>query len=253
MTTDRLGSVRSGVLAMTLLATPESSTTRGEGFEISGPFSVATQRGTLPIANIVYTRIAGSTRETARFTSNGRQAFVTTAGRTSPVPRGQLQGLFATGKRSAGPGGLEGLHLDKWMRSPRLSDGGHVDGTAVDKLTGNVDPVAAINDLVTLATDVDGSVQDAPRRLEGADAARVRRAVHDATAEVRVGKQDHLLRRLQLAIHFALADNNSLRQVLRSFTGAVLRFDLTVDKPNQRVPAPTTGEESGGSKSSPGA
>ena len=102
-------------------------------------------------------------------------------------------------------------------------------------LSGSVDAVAAINDLSTLATNVDATPENAPRLLTGGDAARVRRAVHDASVQVLVGKQDHLLRRLRLAIHFQLTDQNRLRQVLRRFTGAVLRFNLTVDRPNQAV------------------
>jgi hypothetical protein len=235
-TTDHLRKIRSGTLSMLLLASADASAEgRGEGFQVSGPFAVASRKGRLPVADLQFTRILGAERETTRFRSTGTRAYLTAGGRTSVVPRSQVSDLFARGGDSAGPGGLDGIHLDDWMRKPRLSAGGHVDGVAVDRLTGAVDPVAAINDLVTLASDFETSNANAPRLLKGDDATRVRRAVREADVEVLVGRQDRLLRRLHLVIHFALSDQNRLRQALRSFSGAKLTFDLGVGHPNRPV------------------
>lgn len=235
-TEQRLGRVRSGVLTMKLLASPAGAPAgRGVGFELQGPFAVAEDEGSLPVADLAYTRVTGDQRRTTRFTSTGARAFVHVGGRAYELEPAQVADLRATGDDDAGDGGLDGLHLDDWIDAPRLRAGPGTGAGAIDLITGTLDPVAALNDVLALAVGFGVSEEDAPRRLEGEGAERVRRAVRGARVVLATGRSDRLLRRLQMHIDLGVEDQEALREALGRLAGVRLSMDLAVEQPNRRV------------------
>lgn len=153
-TEENLPDIRSGVLSMQLLAAPAGAAEgRGVGFELRGPFAVAEETGSLPAADLQYTRVTGAERRSTRFISTGKKAFVEVDGRTYELAEEQVEDLRAQGGEASGKGGLEGLHLDEWIENPRLRGGPALGGIRTDTVTGRLDPVPALDDLLELALD----------------------------------------------------------------------------------------------------
>lgn len=235
-TEEHLGDVRSGQLSLRLLASvADAAPGRGAGFELEGPFAVGKEVGSLPMANLQYTRITGATRRSTRFISTGSRAFAEVDGTIVLLADKDVQDMRVRGK-DAGKGGLDGLDLSAWFRDGKLSEGSPIEGAATERITGDVDHVAALNDLLTLSLRFGASDQEAPRTLSGEAAERVRKAVSSSTGEMLTGKDDRLLRHLQVAIDIKPgADQEKLREALGNLTGTRLRFSLDVTKVNEPV------------------
>jgi hypothetical protein len=232
-TQSRLEDVHSGTLDMTFLASPATAPAgRGLGFSLRGPFAVASEEGRLPVARLAYTRITGSRRRTTTFISTGRAAFVNLDGVAYRLDADQVADLRAG---DAGGGGLEGLDLEDWIDEPRVAAAGTRDGVALQRITGKVDAVKALNGVVGLAHEYGASNEDAPEPLEGEGADRVRAAVTSSHAELLVGRDDHLLRRFSLVIGLAPGAQPRLRAALGRFAGVRLSFAVGVSRPNAAV------------------
>ena len=235
-TTERLSDVRSGDLAMKLLAsTAGAPEGRGVGFELAGPFAVAEQKGRLPVTQLDYTRVTGTKRRTTTFISTGADAYVEVDGTTYRLAPEQVADLRATGDDEAGEGGLEGLDLDEWIDDPQVAPGGSVDGVAVDRVTGKVDAVEALNDVLGLASEFGATVEGAPTRLEGDDAEQVRRAVRRTHLELLTGRSDRLLRHLRIDVSFGVDEEQELARALGWLAGVRVSLELDVSRPNRRV------------------
>ena len=235
-TTEKLSDVRSGDLTMKLLASAAGAPAgRGVGFELAGPFAVAEQKGRLPVAQLDYTRVTGATRRTTTFISTGADAYVEIDGTTYRLAPAQVADLRATGDDEAGGGGLEGLDLDEWIDDPQVAPGGAVDGVAVDRVTGEVDAVEALNDVLGLASEFGATVEGGPSRLEGDDAEQVRRAVRGTHLELLTGRSDRLLRHLRIDVSFGAEEERELARALGPLAGVRLSFELDVSRPNRRV------------------
>ena len=102
-----------------------SSTTaaegEGAGFNVEGSFAVGERKGSLPVADLTYTRITGAQRRTTRFVSTGTRAFVEVDGRLTELDEAQVVGLRVQDEGSAG--GLDGLSLRRWLDDARLAPG----------------------------------------------------------------------------------------------------------------------------------
>lgn len=239
-TEDHLDDVRSGHLTMRLLAsTADAAPGRGVGFELEGPFAVSKEVGSLPVADLKYTRITGATRRSTRFLSTGQRAFAEVDGKLVRLGDDDVEDMRVRGGKEAGAGGLDGLDLTKWFLDPEVSAGAPVEAVATERVAGRVDPVAALNDLLTLSLRFGASEQDSPRTLSGASAERVRESVSTASAELLTGKEDRLLRHLHVEIDIEpQADQEELRSALGDLTGARLQFSLDVSKLNAPVEVP---------------
>jgi hypothetical protein len=203
------------------------------GFELAGPFQAKSGNG-LPVTRIAYTQLAGSKSERLDLVSTGQDAFIGVQGKYYRMPEAQLASLRAT--NGGASGGFGNLRIDRWAQSPRLSDGGTVDGVRVDHLSGTVDIVNFFNDVfrVTQSFGVGGPGSLPP--ISGTSATQLRRAVRSATFQLDSGKDDHILRRLQVRIE--LAANNvsqNLSQALGQLSGSHFDLDFDVSRPNQPV------------------
>jgi hypothetical protein len=231
-TEHNLDQIRSGTLSLLLLASPSGAPEgTGAGFRVDGPFAVGTRKGSLPMADLRYTRITGDEHRVTRFVSTGTRAFVDVDGTLTELTESQLSGLRV--RDEASPGGLDGLTLTSWLRDAKVAPGPLVDGVATDKVTGAADAVAILNDVIGL-TEQFGAAQDGLKRLEGEAADRVRHAVAAARAEVVTGSGDRLLRRADATVDLAVTDQK-VRDALGDLAGARLVLTLEVTNLNKPV------------------
>lgn len=235
-TEENLGDITSGRLSMTLLASsPGAAEGNGVGFKVSGPFAVGQQEGSLPVTDLEYVRVTGAERRTTRFISTGERAFAELDGEIQELEAGQVEEMRVRG--DGGGAGLEGLALSTWVEDPQISGGPAVEGTATERITGAVDPVAALNDVLVLSSQFGASAeQGAPSLLEGDAAEQIRRAVQASSVDLLTGMEDRLLRHLELVIDFGLAESGAeLKTALGDLQGARLSLVLDVTGINQPV------------------
>jgi hypothetical protein len=232
---DGLERIESGDLTMQLLAAPAGAAeNRGVGFRLEGPFRVGEDEGDLPVADLEYTRITGGERRTTGFLSTGQRAFVELDGVYYRLDDAQVEEFRVTDDGEGG--GLEGLALEDWIENPRVTTGPRTEGVATRRITGRVDAVPALNDLLELAGAFGAGGDDAPEPLEGDSADAVRRAVKSAEVDLLVGAEDNLLRRLELVINLSVrGESAAVRRALKGLSGARLSLDLGVARANRPV------------------
>lgn len=234
-TEGNLREIRSGRLDMVVLASsPEARQGRGVGFELRGPFAVGEEEGSLPIADLEYTRVTGTERRTTRFISTGARAFAEVDGTVQELDADQVEGLRVTD--GGGDSGLEGLALGNWLDEPQLSPGTTVDGVATERIRGAADPVAALKDLLAISAQFGAAEDEALPRLDDEGAEQIRRAAEASTVELLTGVEDRLLRHLELVIELGpRGASEELRAALGDLAGARLSFILDVAAVNQPV------------------
>jgi hypothetical protein len=233
-TAAKLGEIRSGTLHVDLRVEPRGPTgTKPFGFAVDGPFSLG-ERGSLPVADVEYTQTVGDESETIKLISTGRNAYVETQGRTYELRPDQVAELRSATTEVRTSGGLAEFAFDEWISDPELHEGGEVGGAETDQITAELDAVEAVRGLVALAGQLG---QDVPQ-LGQQDAERLADSVRSSRFEVYTGKDDRLLRRLELEIDFGLDVPKELRGALGSLVGAKVSFELGVDEPNRKVTVP---------------
>jgi hypothetical protein len=234
-TAANLDEIRSGTLHVDFRLEPRGPTgAEAFGFSLDGPFALGGS-GPLPVAEIDYTQMVGDESATVTVISTGQATFIRTGGRTYEMPpeqAAQLQG--AAGQIRAGAG-LGEFAIDEWIRDPELDDGGDVGGADTDRIEAELDVVAAVRDLMGLARQLG---QDRSQ-LGDRDAEQLADSVRSSRLEVYTGKEDRLLRRLELEVDFGLDVPRELRSALGSLVGARVVFELGVDDPNSPVSVET--------------
>ena len=228
-TASKLGEIRSGELELKILVEPRGNSDEEFGFEVTGPFELA-GTGELPKADVEYTQTANGESETVRVISTGDEAFVEVDDETYELSDAQEAELRSTGGELSG--GLEKLGVDDWIVDPDASDGGNVGGAETDKVTGELDLVAIVNDLGEVARSFGAS--SAPE-LSSADGERLSDAVEETTFELYSGKDDRLLRRLLLEADVAFQVAPQLREALGDFAAAKVTFELEIANPNEPI------------------
>jgi hypothetical protein len=228
-TTNNLAKIHSGVLDLKLMVTPHG---KGKpfGFELKGPFLL--RPGKLPIARVAYTQTANGTSATATFVSDGKRAWIVSKGGTRALTATQASPLEgATQALGGSGGGLSGFDLAAWLKNPKVSDGGTAGGASADRITGDLDVVAAANGLMGFAALAGRNAS----QIAGADATRLRDAVRSSSVDVLTGKDDHLLRRVALSADLGFDVPAALKNALGTNVGAKIDFLLAVTDPNKPV------------------
>jgi hypothetical protein len=230
-TAANLGEIRSGTLHVDLRVEPRGPTgAETFGFALDGPFSLGGSTA-LPVADIEYTQTAGDESATVTLISTGSKAYIRVQDRTyelRPEQSAQLRG--AAGQLRAGAG-LGEFAIDEWIQDAEVDDGGDVGGADTDHVQAELDVVAAVRDLSALARQLGQNVP----QLGDQDAERLADSVRSSRFEVYTGKDDRLLRRLELEVDFGLDVPRELRGALGGLVGARLVFELGVDDPNEPV------------------
>lgn len=229
-----LRDVRSGELNLRFTATPEGG--QDVGFRMSGPFAIPDRKGELTTARLTYTRLLGDREEQRTFISTGNQAYVQADGKTWRLPDAAVAQLRSGD--DAGENALGGLHFEDWVSSARVKDG----PGGIQRITADVDPVKALNDLSALARSLGG--EGAPRPLEGGEAETLRRAVRSARMTLITGEDDHLLRSLTVTFEFGVRAAKAVQSVLGELAGVKMVLAVELAKPNQpvRVDPPATSQ-----------
>jgi hypothetical protein len=227
-TSDRLGAVRSGDLELRLLVTPIDRP-RGVGFQLTGPFALD-GKSPLPVARIRYTRLLGDQRTSAVLTSTGREAFVTTAGTTSPLDPEAAKGLALP--RASGKGrslSALGLDVQRWIADAKVGPGPELDGAATDRVSGRLRTGEAVRDVLTALRRAGGNAPEAGdglvKRLDG--------LVRSSRVEVITGREDRILRRLEARVDLRPAEELDAAVPGAGAVRLTVRMDLT--RPNRRV------------------
>jgi hypothetical protein len=226
-TSANLGKIKSGDLSLELLFTAKGG--HQAGFSLEGPFAL--NPGSLPEGQLDYTQIAGSQTATQTFIMKGGKAYVRIRGQTFQLPADttrQIQGTLGAS------GGLGVIDLSGWVRNPKLSDGGELDGSDTDKISADLNVPAAVSGLLAAAS-LFGS--NAPlAALSGAGAEQLERAVQRATVNLWTGKDDRLLRKLDIAVDFS---PSGAPENVRSLVGAAMRLTLAISNPNEKISVET--------------
>jgi len=236
-TTSHPSDIHSGRLTMSMLgssATGSDTSGGAEGFRLEGPFSVATKKGTLPVADLQFTRVVGGSEQKTRFISTGSAAFLRIDSGVYRLPESRVADLRARGPAGK-DAGLAGLDLDKWVSHPTMRAAGSIGGVPVVRITGQLDPIRAINDMLSVASGLGASDPGSPTHLTGSAADRVRRAVRSSEIEIVSGRDDHLLRELRVTIGLAVSEKDRLRSALGRLAGVRLSMQLAVAGPNTPV------------------
>ena len=225
-TAAKLGDIRSGVLEMRLVAaTPAGQRT---GFELRGPFAMPEGDG-LPLADLTYTRFAGTAEDTFGFISTGKAAFIKVGGRAYVLPDERVQSMRGSeGAGSRGP--FSGLDLDDWVPDSEVVVSKH--NSQTETVTGDLDVVAAVNDLLGIAREYGGV--DRPE-IEGEDADLLRRAVRQAHLELVTGKEDRILRSLAVTVELGADPPEAFKKALEGISGVSFTLELKLTEPNSEV------------------
>jgi hypothetical protein len=223
-TAANLGKIQSGKLSMRMLTAVEGDPQTNVGFELRGPFSV--DEGSL-LANITYMKVAGPERASARFISTGEKAFIDTGSEINKLPP-----LAFAGDLGVAGGGLAQLPIGHWFENPILSDGGTVGGAETYHVNARLNVGAALADIFTLARQLGASAVAGLPPLNAADLEHLERIVRSAHIDIYTGKDDRLLRRMEMQITFGATGPSELQAILENLAGVRFTFDLSIDDPN---------------------
>lgn len=228
-TTANLDEIKSGELDLVVRASSSDTEEPGAaGFELSGSFQLP-EEGALPVADIEYADLAAEDPETQGFISTGEAAFIVIDDTAYELPPEQAEILRGG---TEGEGLFDQLEVAGWIRDPELSEDQEHSGETVDRITGELDVVQAMNDLVLTAQRF-GRSDLTP--IEGAEAERLDNAVRSSRIELLTGSEDRLLRSISLEIEFAVDEALELAEILGPLAGATFELDLEITDPNQPV------------------
>jgi hypothetical protein len=238
-----LSRIHSGVLHLHLeISAGAGGPSSRVGFQMDGPFDLTPDGATLPVADLTSMNLSDPATPTARFVSTGRDAFVVQDDVGYQLTEKQLAPLRRAGTDS-GSEKLEGLDLREWVIDPQQQPASTIAGEAVDRITGRVDPVAALNGIVDLAGQL-GTGDTSSLRVGDAEAEHVRAAATSSTFEIATGAQDHLLRALTAQVEFTAGGtassgsdpaNGAVLDRLKTIGHVTLTIELRIERPNSAV------------------
>src|SRR3954451_8770086 len=209
---------------------------------LSGPFQSA-GKGKMPSFDFTVGLTAGGQAFTAGGVSTGDKGFVKFQGKPYVVSDqlfkqfrdGYLAAAKSSQKKNGSQPSLGALGIDprSWLRGARKAGTQTVAGVDTFHITSGIDVTRLLDDINRLLARA-GSASGAKQvqRLTDAQRKQIQDAVQSATVDVYTGKDDKLLRRLD--VHVALKKSGRIK-------GGNLRFQLQLDALNkdQEIKAPT--------------
>jgi hypothetical protein len=115
---------------------------------------------------------------------------------------------------------------------PEVSEGEVLDGVETERISGRLDVVAAAQDLFAMARDFGGVSVPA---IEGEEAERLSDAVKSSSLEVITGREDGLLRRLELQVDLEASAPKKLEPALSDLLGVGFELLLEIEDPNDPI------------------
>lgn len=214
-TARNLSKINSGHLTFQLEVRQRTTSELKSSFLIEGPFSFSDKT-----ADVRYVKQVGEQRSEGRLTVDARGAKITAGSVTRQLQPSETYALFGSGQSR-----MAELPVGRWMIDPSVSDGGSVNGAATDLISAKLDVVDAVDDLIDLTSPQ-------PRNLSRVDAQRLREAARDATIKAWTGKQDRLLRKLEMRSRFELEVPQVLRQAIGDLIDTELILTMSIENPN---------------------
>jgi hypothetical protein len=205
------------------------------GFEVQGPFATARAQGQLPTARLMYSQISGAGRQATTILLTGGKGYLVDGTTAYELTDAQLTPLRAA-TSTGGDAGLAGLDVKGWAKDLKLT--GPEQPFDVDTVTGRVDPVPAMNDLLALAAGLGNDSSAQPPQLQAADAAEFKRAVKSARIVLVTGHRDRILRSLKITFDLASGQSPRLRTALGKLANVRLTVELSLADVNRPVSLP---------------
>jgi hypothetical protein len=224
-TAGRMPEIRSGQLDLSLQARTEAE--GDAGVDLRGPFSL--EEGA-PLPRLRMELSGPSIGGAITIISDGQEGWAEAFGQRVPLNEDQQAQLQRTVGALTQEGRLRRLALEEWVRDPRLTDGGEVGGAQTDRIEGDLDVAATVNDLLDFLSVFGRELEP----IEGEEADRLRLAVRSSRFELYTGRDDRLLRRLMLEAELA-EDLGEADEQLSEFAGAALTFRFGIGRPNEPV------------------
>ncbi|MEA2434283.1 MAG: hypothetical protein QOG54_1740 [Actinomycetota bacterium] len=236
-TASNLKNIESGTMTMSVTIAGKGGSTDDEvGFQLSGPFALPDE-GALPLADLQYTQTRGADETIGRFIADGENAFVEVDGQAYVLPDDQTETFIGGPEAGEGDDILSSLDVSDWVEDPQISSDEDLNGEKVDKITGDLNVVEALNDLMSAAQSA--GALDSFTPVEGEDRDQLESAVESASIEVLTGAEDRLLRRLVVEIDLGVPEDGEISGALAGLLDASFSFDLTIEKPNEDVEVST--------------
>lgn len=220
---------------------------------LKGPFS-SSGEGKLPQFDLTANLDIGGQAVAAGATSTGKEAFLSFAGQSFKVPDAsfkQASSLYEKdqkeNKEKSGPTiSSLGVQPLTWVRDPKQAGEEDVGGTKTVHVTSRVDVPAMLLDVnKLLARDaVSGAAAGAggqvPEKLTEAQRKLIADSVKNASLEVFTGKDDGILRRLNVQLTFDVPEAE--RKNAGGLSAGTLGLDLVFSELNekQEIKAPTS-------------
>ena len=199
-------------------------------------FDLSPPGAELPEADLTTAKLGTPVQPPVRFLSTGHEAFIVQADVGYQLTADQVAPLRLQSGKGTGFSGvdLRGWAIDASSQPATTTPAGEV----VDRVTGRVDPVAALNGIVALASQLGGG-PDSALSIAASDADRVHAATQASSLELLVGRDDHVLRALTARVEFAAPQTQStggaVVQALSKFGHLTLTIELRIDHPNDQV------------------
>lgn len=237
-----LAEIKRGEFSIQFTINPRGDDTTAEPaeFRISGPFELDAD-AKLPKAKVQQTVSAGGQEQSVTLITTGEKGYIEIEGKAYELPADAQKSLTKSTEelRKSGSGGksqgLAGLDIDfnKWLTDPKLSNGRNFDGEDTWKVESPVDVVAAIRDLLKGARALGGATGgQVPNLLSGTQEKELRDAIKRAYVEIFVGKDDELLRRVNLTMD---VDTPKGQDNALGLAGGRLDIAVEILKPNEPV------------------
>ena len=212
---------------------------------LSGPFA-STGTDTLPrFAFEAEATLAGQNLR-AGATSTGDAGFVSFQGQAYKMSE-QLFEQFKKGyaeeaKKSEGDQGVTfkslGVDPQRWLRDAEYVDEQDVGGAKTLHLRSGIDLPRLLEDVNRILGRAEQIQGQRARQLTEQERKQIEESITDADLELWTGKEDKILRRLNVRLQFDVPEER--RQQSQGLTGGTIRFDLAIGAINdeQRITAP---------------
>ena len=202
---------------------------------LAGPFE-STGADQLPKFAFQATLDAGGQAVRAGATSTGEKGYVTFQGENYVLPdnlyeqfkKGYAQQAKQNQARDEGVS-FKALGVDprRWLTDPEVvSDDEEVGGVETIHIRAGVDVPKLLEDVNRILARAERIQGQQARQLTEAERKRIADAVKDPRIDIWTGKDDKILRRLNVQLRFEVPESS--RQQARGLQSGSLRFDLTL-------------------------
>lgn len=222
---------------------------------LAGPFQ-STGGKTVPEFDFDLALAAGSMNLSAGVTSTGKAGYLKFQGTSYALPDTVFQqfkqgyaksAASSGGKKSSGPS-LSSLGIDplRWLKNPKKVGVEDVEGAASNHVSATVDVPSLLGDVDTLLkkagslSGVAGAAAGVPTGLTPAQKTQIEQAITAASFDVWAGKDDGILRKLDVSVSFGVPASAQAR--VGGLKKGTVRLTLTIADLNkdQKVSAPAT-------------